>query len=210
MKTFDALFRGAVLACVMLLGVSMQSFAQWDACKAHLIIDWQMNAPLSTDFADKISGWGMNFEGTYQVAPRWDVGLFVSFHTNHKYIGRQTLNLSPTESLTTDQQRSAFQIPFGATAAYTLYDGKYVKPYVGAKVGTMFARNTTYFGATGLYDKKWGFYASPELGLKVFPTGRHWGFHVAGYYSYATNKTQTLTCGIDGQSNVGFRVGVIF
>lgn len=26
-----------------------------------------MNAPLATDFTDKISGWGMNFEGVYDV-----------------------------------------------------------------------------------------------------------------------------------------------
>lgn len=152
----------------------------------------------------------MNFEGTYQVAPRWDVGVFAAFHTNHYYVGRQTLDISSTEAITTDQQRSAFQVPFGATAAYTLCNGKYVKPYIGAKMGAMFARNTTYFGASGLYDKGWGFYVSPELGLKIFPTGKHWGFHVAGYYSYGTNKTRTLTCDIDGQNNAGFRLGVIF
>lgn len=204
------LWKRMALACVMFMGVAAQSFAQWDARKVHVTIDWQMNAPFSTDFADKISGWGMNFEGTYQVAPRWDVGVFAAFHTNHYYVGRQTLDISSTEAITTDQQRSAFQVPFGVTAAYTLCNGKYVKPYIGAKMGAMFARNTTYFGASGLYDKGWGFYVSPELGLKIFPTGKHWGFHVAGYYSYGTNKTRTLTCDIDGQNNAGFRLGVIF
>lgn len=204
------LWKRMALACVMFMGVAAQSFAQWDARKVHVTIDWQMNAPFSTDFADKISGWGMNFEGTYQVAPRWDVGVFAAFHTNHYYVGRQTLDISSTEAITTDQQRSAFQVPFGATATYTLCNGKYVKPYIGAKMGAMFARNTTYFGASGLYDKGWGFYVSPELGLKIFPTGKHWGFHVAGYYSYGTNKTRTLTCDIDGQNNAGFRLGVIF
>lgn len=210
MKKINMLWKRMALACVMFMGIAAQSFAQWDARKVHVTIDWQMNAPFSTDFADKISGWGMNFEGTYQVAPRWDVGVFAAFHTNHYYVGRQTLDISSTEAITTDQQRSAFQVPFGATAAYTLCNGKYVKPYIGAKMGAMFARNTTYFGASGLYDKGWGFYVSPELGLKIFPTGKHWGFHVAGYYSYGTNKTRTLTCDIDGQNNAGFRLGVIF
>ena len=70
---------------------ALQSRAQWDAEKMHLQIDWQMNAPYSTDFADKISGWGMNFEAVYDVAPRWAIGAFINFHTNHKYVGRQTL-----------------------------------------------------------------------------------------------------------------------
>lgn len=203
-------FKKAALVCCMMMGVATQGFAQWNADKAHVVVDWQMNAPVSNDFTQKISGWGMNFEATYDVTPRWTVGAFASFHTNHKYVGRQTITLSSTEAITTDQQRSAFQVPFGAMVNYTLFDGVYLRPYIGAKTGAMFARNTTYYGASGLYDKAWGFYVSPELGLKIYPTGKHWGFHLAGYYNYATNKSQTLTGDIDGQSNVGFRVGVVF
>ena len=105
---------------------------------------------------------------------------------------------------------------FGFSGSFRLdrsvYRGgnSYLKPYVGAKMGAMFARNSTYFGVGGLQDKKWGFYVSPEVGLKIHPTAGSWGLHVAGYYSYATNQTHTLTCQIDGQSNIGFRLGVIF
>ena len=191
---------------------AMQSYAQRVPDKLHFTIDWQMNAPYSTDFADKISGWGMNFEGTYDVSPRWALGAFINFHTNHKYIGRQTIQLSPTESLTTDQQRSAYQLPFGFTSAYTVYPGKVVKPYIGVKLGAVYTRYTTYYGTGGVYDNPWGFYASPEIGLKIFPCkSKRFGFHVAGYYSFMTNQAQTLTGeGIDGQNNVGFRLGVIF
>lgn len=111
MKT-NSIFKKLALAFCALAMFATQSYAQWDSQKAHLIVDWQMNAPVSTDFADKISGWGMNFEGLYELTPRWSVGAFINFHTNHKYIGRQTLQLSPTEALTTDQQRSAYQLPF--------------------------------------------------------------------------------------------------
>ena len=102
-----AIFKKAVLACMMLAGACAQGFAQWRADRMSLKADWQMNAPLSTDFADKISGWGMNYELTYLISPRWEAGVFAAFHTNHRYVERQTLNLSPTEALTTDQQRSA-------------------------------------------------------------------------------------------------------
>ena len=210
MKISNGVLKKTILLGFILLGIASQGFAQWDMRKLNLIVDWQMNAPLSSDFADKISGWGMNYELGYEVTPHWNVGIFASFHTNHKYVGRQTLNLSPGESMTTDQQRSAFQVPIGLTGAYTVCGNSYLKPYVGMKVGTLFARNTTYFGSGGLQDKKWGFYVSPEMGLKIYPTGGSWGVHVAGYYSYATNQTHTLTCSIDGQSNVGFRLGVIF
>ncbi len=205
----SSLKAATIMAC-MLTGMNLHA-QEASQRKIHATIDWQMNAPVSTDFADKISGWGMNFEGTYDVTPQLAIGGFISFHTNHRYIDRQTISLSPTESLTTDQQRSAFQLPFGATAAYSFNKEAHVRPYIGAKLGAMFARNTTYFGTGGLYDKSWGFYASPEIGLKIYPTRqKNWGFHIAGYYSFATNKTETLTGDIDGQSNVGFRLGITF
>lgn len=202
--------RRIAMVTFMCLGVAVKGFSQYDVNKTTLKIDWQMNAPFSTNFADKLSGWGMNFELGYELTPRWEVGVFASYHTNHQYVGRQTLSLSPTESLTTDQQRSAFQVPFGVMGAYNLSTNRYVKPYIGVKAGTMFARNTTYFGSNGVYDKSWGFYVSPEIGVKIYPTGKKWGFHVAGYYSYATNKTQTLTFDVEGQNQAGFRLGVIF
>ena len=209
MKTFYK--KIALMLCVCSM-FAMQSYAQRVPDKLHFTIDWQMNAPYSTDFADKISGWGMNFEGTYDVSPRWALGAFINFHTNHKYIGRQTIQLSPTESLTTDQQRSAYQLPFGFISAYTVYPGKVVKPYIGVKLGAVYTRYTTYYGTGGVYDNPWGFYASPEIGLKIFPCkSKRFGFHVAGYYSFMTNQAETLTGeGIDGQNNVGFRLGVIF
>lgn len=205
------IFKKAIWSFCALVMFAMQSYAQWDSQKAHLIVDWQMNAPVSTGFADKISGCGMNFEGLYDLTPRWSVGAFINFHTNHKYVGRQTLQLSPTELLTTDQQRSAYQLPFGVGTSYTLYDGRYVKPYVGVKLGTAFTRYTTYYGAGGVFDDGWGFYVSPEVGLKIYPCPhRRFGFHVAGYYNYMTNDMATLTGDVTGQSNVGFRLGLIF
>jgi hypothetical protein len=37
-----------------------------------------------------------------------------------------------------------------------------------------------------------------------------YGFHVALYYNYATNKSKVLTYDIDGRNNIGFRLGVSF
>ena len=48
------------LLAFMCLGVAVKGFSQYDISKTTLKVDWQMNAPFSTDFADKLSGWGMN------------------------------------------------------------------------------------------------------------------------------------------------------
>lgn len=178
--------------------------------RVHFNVDWQVNAHVGTDFANKISGWGMNFEGNYALTPHWDLGAFLSFHTNHNYVGRQTIT-DGTVSLTTDRQESAFQLPFGLTSVYRFTDYGYLRPYIGAKVGAMYAKNTTYLNTVNLSDKPWGFYISPEVGVNIYPVpdGR-FGFHIAAYYSYGTNKSEVLTGTLDGSNNVGFRVGITF
>ena len=47
----------------------------------------------------------------YYVIPKFLVGAFISYHTNNKYIDRQTLPVSSTSAITSDQQHSIFQLP---------------------------------------------------------------------------------------------------
>ena len=41
-------------------------------------VDWNFNVPISNDFADKASGWGMNFEGGYFLSDNIGLGIFVA------------------------------------------------------------------------------------------------------------------------------------
>ena len=65
----------------------------------------------------------MNFEGGYYVLPDLSIGAFINYHTNNEYISRQTLPLSNSAALTTDQQHSVFQLPFGFATHYRFSDG---------------------------------------------------------------------------------------
>lgn len=206
-KTIKAGLSLVCLACLCLSTAQAQRLPD----ELHFNLDWQMNAPIGSDFANKISGWGMNFESGYEVSDQWSVGLFVNFHTNHQYVGRQTLILSPSEALTTDQQQSSFQIPFGALASYTLYDNGYIQPYVAGKIGAMYEQNTTYLNTVSFYERPWGFYISPEIGMNIRPMKySRFGFHIAAYYNYATNHTRLLTYDEAGRNNIGFRLGICF
>lgn len=197
------------IACLFLMCWNVEARSFTDDLSFNL--DWQMNAPIGTDYADKISGWGMSLDAGYEVTPDWTVGLFAAFHTNHRYVGRETFPLSSTETLTTDQQQSAFQVPFGAFGRYYLYDNGYIRPYVAGKVGAMYEQNTTYLNTTGYYERPWGFYVSPEIGMNINPKRYHrYGFHVALYYSYATNQTNLFNYVENGRNNIGFRLGVCF
>lgn len=211
MKTIKLISGKCIMAFILLSVFNLKTDAQSAADNLHFNVDWQMNAPVGTSFANKISGWGMNFEGGYYVSPHWSVGTFLNFHTNHRYVQRQTISLSPTAAVTTDQQQSAYQLPFGLTTSYKIADNGLVKPYIGVKLGAMYAKNTTFLNSKGYYDDPWGFYVSPEVGLNIHPVryGR-FGFHIALYYSYATNQSKLLTDYQDGQNNLGFRLGVCF
>ena len=88
--------------CLSLIGIKGQ--AQSFADDLSFSLDWQMNAPIGkNDYANKFSVWGMNLDAGYEITSQWTAGVFASFHTNHRYVGRETFPLSPTASLTTDQ-----------------------------------------------------------------------------------------------------------
>lgn len=208
-RIYNQICRMVLLACIGLSFVTAAQAQNYD--KVGFNIGWQIGSPINTDFADNASCYGMNFEVNYKVCPRVKIGGFFNFQTNHNYIERQTIALSSTESLTTDQLRSAFQLPFGLNTSYTLWDNKVFKPYLGAKIGAMYAKATTYYGTGGVYDKAWGFFISPEIGAQIYPfKNKRFGLQLTGYYSYATNKIETLTMPINGQSNAGFRAGLLF
>ena len=157
MKTIKHISLWVVVATCM-VAVSTRGNAQ-AVSSTYFNVDWQFNAPVGNSYADKASGWGMNFEGGYYVMPKMAIGAFISYHTNNKYIDRQTLMLKSNSALTTDQQHSL----------------------------------------------------SPEIGVSIFPNPSvRYGFHVALYYNYATNKSKVLTYDIDGRNNIGFRLGVSF
>ncbi len=210
MKTIKYIsVRAALVAVACLLGIA--------SGKAQLIpngylnVDWQYNVPWNDDFAEKSSGWGMNFEGGYYVLPELAVGAFISYHTNNKYVPRQTLPNGNQSTMTTDQQHSIFQLPFGVVGRYRFLQNSMFEPYAALKLGPNYAKMSSYYYVLETYEKTWGFYFSPEIGVTFFPVeGYRLGIHLSLYYSYATNKGHVLHYSVDGLGNFGFRVGLSF
>lgn len=60
-------------------------------------------------------------------------------------------------------------------------------------------------------DKSWGVYASPEVGVNVFPfRHKYVGINLAAYYSYASNRGEIFYHNMNGMNNWGVRVGFTF
>lgn len=198
--------RNTILAAAALF-VAVAADAQ-PGRRFYVDAGWQFNAVTGNDFVSNASGWGGYLEGGYYILPRIAVGAFASFNTNNEYIPRQTYFYENGDALTTDMNHSVFQIPFGATLRYRL-SWKKVQPYAEAKIGANYSEQYQYIPTMAARDSQWGFYASPEIGVTLHPFNRNnFGFQIAVYYSYATNRNETLS--INGLNNLGFKLGVSF
>ena len=190
----------------MFLGVS-QANAQMGK-PFYINAGWQFNGTLANDFAESAQGYGAYMEGGYYVTPMLAVGGFASFNTNTQYIPKKTYTFSDQSALTTDLDRTIYQVPFGATLRYRFLRG-ICQPYLEAKLGTEYSEQNTYMSTFVNQHDNWGFYISPEVGFNWFPfQSTDFGFQLAAYYSFATNRNKAYS--MDGINNVGFKLGIAF
>ena len=176
MKSIKYLSKIVALAAVA-IACTLPAKAQMSD-NAYGNIDWQFNFPLNNGYADKGSGWGMNFEGGYYVAQNIAVGAFISFHSNNEYFSRRTLQLTETLSLNTDQQHQMFTLPFGALIRYRFIESDF-QPYAGLKLGACYSQFNDYYYIFMKGQNRWGFILSPEVGFNYYPWPNSVGFHLA-------------------------------
>lgn len=200
------------LIVLLVAGVTAFSTAGAQPVKnMYLNVDWQLNLPIRTGFADRFGGWGMNIDHGYYITDNIGLGLFVAFHTNHEYIGRQTISLDETAAITTDQQHSLFQLPFGVAARYSFTPHERCQPYVALKMGANYSKMSTHMNIFKMSDNAWGFHISPEIGTNLYlDAKKSLALHLATYYSYSTNKSDVLVYSFNGINNWGIRIGLGF
>ncbi|MBR4978597.1 MAG: outer membrane beta-barrel protein [Bacteroidales bacterium] len=169
---------------------------------------WQFNGTLGNEFVETAQGYGAYLEGGYYISPMVAFGGFASFNTNNEYIPKETYTFEDKSALTTDLDKSIYQVPFGATVRLRFMTTMF-QPYIEAKIGTEYATQSTYMSTFVNRQDNWGFYISPEIGFTVFPFPKDdFGFHLAAYYSFATNQNDAHD--IKGLNNLGFKLGIAF
>ena len=207
MKTLKKYSTRLAIAAALFAGISLPANSQ-TSLDAYYNVDWQFNIP-SNKFVDKASGWGMNFDAGWYITPDIAIGTFLNYHTNNEYIDRAVVKVSDNTSIFTDQQRSFYQLPFGVTFLYRIIESDW-QPYVAMKLGAEYAYTSSYYNIYKSSDDSWGFYMSPEIGVRWYPWPNGVGMHAAAYYSYSTNKSSVMGAGLKDPSNFGFRLGLAF
>ncbi|WP_444092127.1 outer membrane beta-barrel protein [Bacteroides sp.] len=170
---------------------------------------WQFNIPVASRFASESSGMGFYFDGGYYLTHHISIGGFLNCHSNSERISRR-IYTSGTASLSTDQMQTLLQLPFGLSLRYR-FAARTWQPYISVKLGANYSEATSVLRTERIEDRSWGFYASPEAGINIFPFRDKWfGFNIAAYYGYATNRSSALGERIAGLNNVGLRIGITF
>lgn len=203
MKKFLYIFT-AVLALALSAGEADAQMGK----KYYVNAGWQFNGTVGNSFVKSAQGYGAYIEGGYYLTPMFAVGGFASFNTNNKYIPKQTYTFSDRSALTTDLDRSIYQVPFGLTMRTRFMRSEF-QPYLGTKIGAEFSTQSTYMSTFVNRHDNWGFYMSPEVGFTYFPFEKtDLGFQFAVYYSFCTNKNSSYD--IKGINNLGFKLGMAF
>ena len=169
---------------------------------------WQFNGTVANEFVQSAQGYGAYMEGGYYISPMVALGGFASFNTNNEYHPKQTYTFADKSALTTDLNKSIYQVPFGASVRMRFMRSEF-QPYVQAKIGTEYSTQSTYMSTFINRHDNWGLYVSPEVGMTIFPFQKtDLGFQVAAFYSYSTNRNKTYS--LKGLNNVGFKLGIAF
>ncbi len=197
----------------IIIAAAALSFATTEASaqmgkRDYINAGWQFNGTVGDSFVNSAQGYGAYVEGGWYLTPNIAVGGFASFNTNNEYVPKKTYTFEDMSALTTDLDKSVYQVPFGATVRYRIFRGM-LQPYVSAKVGTEYSAQNIYMSNFVNKNDNWGFYVSPEIGMTIFPFHKtDLGFQLAAYYSYSTNRNKKFD--LNGLNNVGFKLGIAF
>lgn len=196
-----------MMASAVMLSISVVADAQMGK-RSYVDVGWQFNGSIANDYVRNAQGYGAYIETGYYINPFLAIGGFASFGTNNTYIPKKTYEMEDGATLTTDLDRSLYQVPFGATMRLRFMWFEF-QPYIQTKIGAEYSTQSTYMSNYVNRHDNWGFYISPEVGFKVFPFHKSdMGLQLAAYYSYATNRNDSFN--IKGLNNLGFKVGVAF
>ena len=206
MKTIKKIILGAI---VLMAAIYPSESKAQASLNSYFNVDWQFNIPLGNNFSNGASGWGMNFEGGYYITQDVAIGAFINFHTNNEYFPRQTISLSETLSMSSRQQHQMFTLPFGISERYSFIESDF-QTYIGMKLGMCYSEFNNYYYIFEKSQDRWGFYMSPEVGFNYYPWANGIGFHMALYYSFATNKCNIMSYKQSTLNNIGFRLGIAF
>jgi outer membrane protein W len=188
-----------VAAFALLLGVNADVAAQFSTMTGFT---WGTALPASgtKDFTDAFSWANVGFE-TRAISGTTSVGFSIGWNVFDDVVDEtRTLAAQPV-TVTGRQFRSTNALPILLTAHKYLGPMSTAHAYVGAGVGTIFARNRLDVGIVSVDEDHWHFAMVPEVGFE-FPVNNALWLYVNAKYNWGVSND-----GVSPQF-FGFNIGV--
>ncbi|MDQ6813134.1 MAG: outer membrane beta-barrel protein [Bacteroidota bacterium] len=203
-----------IVILMMMVVVCAFGFSASAQQKLKMELSYNISAPLGSlknDFINKTSFRGGSGELSYDLSPKFSLGLHSGFQSYYQKYDRQVYKLqgnqmvsavvTNTMDIVPVMLRGTF-FPMGVSATARL------QPYLSAAAGINMVSYGQYLGEFGGTQASAPFAAQAGAGVKI-PFGKEYNqtaFKIGATYNYAGYKRNELT----NLNTVGFNAGVVF
>ncbi len=186
---------------LMLAGIGFSAKAQNSLSSANYVVT--LPTGNTAGFIDVISGRGFSFEYQKFISSHISIGGEIGYSTIYQRTENQVYTRE-TASLSGIQYRYQHAFPILATASYYHSFTNLIRPYVSLGLGTVANNRIIEMGMYESEETHWQLALRPELGTLIQPSDNV-AFRIGAKY-YGTLEGG----GLEGQSNLGFNIGLVF
>lgn len=185
--------------------ISFMLVHESSAQRSLLSLNYAVTVPTAntSNYIDETSGRGFVMEYQRFINENWAIGGEIGHTTLYKKEGNKVYN-EGSAALSGIQYRYQYNWPILVTANYFVVTGEAIRPYFGLGMGTVAHDRRIDMGIFTSEEVYWQFALRPEAGIlyQVSP-GMAFRFGAKYYQAFESG-------GLDGQSNLGLNLGVVF
>ncbi len=195
------------IVCSIAVLLSFALAGQAQKMGANLFsVAWDVSFPTNNDFLTKTSLAGFRVDYKKFLTDNLSVGAAISWNSYGQYIERQTYK-DGRSAVTTDMDRTIYNVPMTLTAHYYFSGPKRVKPFAGLGIGAQYSDQSIYYNIYETDVNNWGFLLRPEIGAYLF-FNEGFGMVLGGNYAWSTNKNDAFS--INSLTNFGLHLGLVW
>jgi hypothetical protein len=155
----------------------------------------------TADYTNAGSFRGANYEGYYELSPRFALGWLLGWNVFNTKLRNETY-IHDNFTLTGNQYRYQNEFPMLIRGLYLLGVQDGIRPFVGAGIGVIYDVRRTDIGLYSVKDDAWHFSMAPELGIMI--PARESLITTSVRYNYGVKAG-----GLDPVSYFSFNLGVM-
>lgn len=188
---------------ILILSLAFQTIKAQEGTTFFINYLPAMSLGETAEFTDNISPRGVEFEMNKYISEDLSVGFGIGWHIFREKISGESFEYDDL-LITGTQFRYTNLTPINVNVKKFFSGNSSYLPYIGAGIGTSYAKQTNEVGVFRLEDDKWLFNVAPELGL-------HYDMNYRTLISFKVKYSYNLKAGdFPSQSFLAIGIGVGF